>query len=326
MIEQLPDTTVQGISKRMVSLRAEGGATTLGRVLTLIVVTTTAGAEEAISAANFASREHPMRIIVLAMPDEAVQRVYAAEETSVADGLDAEIRVGRDAGAGEVIVLRPRGGVAAEPDRLVSGLLLADAPVVAWWSGLWPRRADGSPIGRLAQRRITDSGGFDDPAGHLGDLSAAYTPGDTDLAWSRLTLWRAQLAAALDNASGREITGVTVNGTPDSSSTMLLAAWLRLQLGVPVTQIDLPRDTSVAWGIHSVALHSAEGDTAIERSHGAFAAITQPGHPRLEVPLPRRSLPDCLVEDLRLLNPDELYGRVITEGVPLLLAEREAQR
>lgn len=312
MIEQMPETTVSEISKRIVALRAEGGAITLGRVLTLVVVARSGGVEQAVSAANVASREHPMRIIVLALPDDAV---------AGADGLDAEIRVGRDAGAGDVIVLRPRGEVAIELEYLVGGLLLADAPVVVWWASIWPPEPH-SPFAGISQRRITDSGAFDSPADRLRALSAAYEPGDTDLAWSRLTLWRAQLAAALDNAPERCVTGVTVSGTPDSSSTLFLAAWLRLQLDVPVELVDLPRSSGVAWGIHSVAVRSEAGDVVIERSHGSFAAITQPDHPRLEVPLPRRQLADCLAEDLRLLRPDPLYGRVVTEGVPMLLKER----
>ena len=39
MIIDLPDTTVSAISKKLVSVREEGGAVALGRVLTLIIVT-----------------------------------------------------------------------------------------------------------------------------------------------------------------------------------------------------------------------------------------------------------------------------------------------
>lgn len=311
MIEHLHDTTVSAIARRLVQLRAEGGATTLGRVLTLVILSTGTGVEEAIAAANFASQEHPMRIIALALD--------ASEPT--ADRLEAEIRVGSDAGAGDVIVLRPAGAVADDPERLVAGLLLADAPVVVWWADLWPVDGAESPFSHPAQRRITDSGAFDDPLTRLSSLSESYRPGDTDLAWSRLTLWRAQLASALDNAPGRPVTGVTVRGTNDSSSTLLLAAWLRMQLQVPVRHVDLPALAGTPWGIHSVTIHSDEGDTEVGRSHGPFVAITQPGHPRLEVPLPRRARSQCLAEDLRLLRPDALYGRVMTVGLPLLLAE-----
>ncbi|PII81522.1 hypothetical protein BMH32_04930 [Leucobacter sp. OLJS4] len=334
MIETLPDTTVSGISKRLVLLRAEGGATTLSRVLTLLIFSTSEGLEDAVAAANFASREHPMRIIAITLPEGEDRPTWVGEvsrdarqrELGIGDvpvsGLDAEIRVGRDAGAGEVIVLRPRGAVAVDPERLVSGLLLADAPVVVWWSDVWPSRTIDTPLGRLAQRRISDSGGFRDPAAHLTELASGYRAGDTDLAWSRVTLWRAQLAAALDNAPERRITGATVCGTPDSSSTMLLGAWLRLQLGVPVRLLDLPESAGIEWGIQSVTIHSDDADTVIERSRGTFAAITQPGHPRLEVPIPRRGRAQCLVEDLRLLQADQLFGRVLTAGVPLLLADQ----
>ncbi|NKE62635.1 OpcA protein, partial [Lentzea sp. PSKA42] len=39
MIIDLPSTTTSQINSRLVRLRDEGGATTLGRVLTLVIVT-----------------------------------------------------------------------------------------------------------------------------------------------------------------------------------------------------------------------------------------------------------------------------------------------
>ena len=66
MIVDLPDTTTSKISKKIMALREQGGVIALGRVLTLVVVTKSGLEEEAIEAANEASREHPCRIIVLA--------------------------------------------------------------------------------------------------------------------------------------------------------------------------------------------------------------------------------------------------------------------
>jgi len=63
-----------------------------------------------------------------------------------------------------------------------------------------------TPLGRLAQRRITDAGSADDPQEALRRIAAGYRPGDTDFAWTRLTLWRAQLAAALDQPPYEPIT------------------------------------------------------------------------------------------------------------------------
>jgi glucose-6-phosphate dehydrogenase assembly protein OpcA len=65
MIVDLPATTVSNISKALVKIREEGGAVALGRVLTLIIATHLGQEEEAIEAANDASREHPMRVIVV---------------------------------------------------------------------------------------------------------------------------------------------------------------------------------------------------------------------------------------------------------------------
>ena len=65
MIVDLPNTTTSRISKALVRIREEGGAVALGRVLTLVISTELGHEEAAIEAANDASREHPMRVIVL---------------------------------------------------------------------------------------------------------------------------------------------------------------------------------------------------------------------------------------------------------------------
>ena len=67
MIIDLPSTTTSQVNKKMVELRETGGAVALGRVLTLVIVTEDSSAtEQAIQAANDASREHPARVIVVA--------------------------------------------------------------------------------------------------------------------------------------------------------------------------------------------------------------------------------------------------------------------
>ena len=71
--------------------------------------------------------------------------------------MDAQIRVGGDAGASEVIVTRLYGELADHGDAIVVPLLLPDAPVVAWWPQDAPDVPAEDPIGALAQRRITDS-------------------------------------------------------------------------------------------------------------------------------------------------------------------------
>ena len=65
MIIDLPGTTTAAINRKLVDLREGGGTIALGRVLTLVIVTDEHDAEEAIDAANSASREHPCRVIVV---------------------------------------------------------------------------------------------------------------------------------------------------------------------------------------------------------------------------------------------------------------------
>ena len=309
MILELPNTTTAKVAKELVNLREEGGAVALGRVLTLLISTTLGEEEEAIAAANEASREHPMRVIVLSVIEP---------EHSISNRLDAEVRVGGDAGASEVIVLRAYGKVDSDEQGLVTGLLLPDTPVVAWWPGAAPDKVSESPLGKIAQCRITDAASQEDPIEALADLSKTYAPGDADFAWTRLTLWRTQLAAVLDQPPYEPITEAHVTSTPDFPSAKMLAAWLQLQLGVPVT-CDLTH-TGLSWGgIHGVRLVRPSGDIELTRIEPSVARLKQPNQPTHDLAMPRRSLRDCLAEELRRLDPDEVYGRVVTEGLPQII-------
>ncbi|BCT76144.1 glucose-6-phosphate dehydrogenase assembly protein OpcA [Sinomonas cyclohexanicum] len=301
MIIDLPNTTTSKISKEITALRQRGGVVALGRVLTLVVITRHGFEEEAIEAANEASREHPCRIIVL---------VDSGRDST--DRIDGQIRVGGDAGASEVIVLRGYGRLAQESESLVAALLLPDAPIVAWWPHGAPENAAATSIGCIAHRRITDSGNEPDPVAALFHLRETYRPGDTDLAWTRLTNWRIQLAAALDQVDPSPVTAVTVEGASDSPSTVLLAAWLGQDLDAPVTIVADPAGT----GIRRVRLTRNGGDVQLYRPGLTVAELTQPDQPSQRIALPRRSLQDCLTEELRRLDPDEVYGEVLSTGLP----------
>lgn len=309
MIVDLPDTTTSAMTKALVKIREEGGAVALGRVLTLIISTRLGEEEEAIEAANDASREHPMRVIVVSTSGD--------ENDHSAARLDAQIRVGGDAGASEVILVRAYGDAASDKEGLVTGLLLPDAPVVAWWPGDAPTVASQSALGRIAQRRITDAAAAANPLGALHHLTGTYEPGDTDFAWTRLTLWRAQLAAVLDQPPYEPITAVDVHGAADSPSTALLAAWLQLQLDVKCA-LEISSPSGGSSGIQSVRLHRASGIIELERTIPNIATLSQPNQPTHDISLPRRNLRDCLAEELRRLDPDDLFGEVITKGLDQL--------
>jgi glucose-6-phosphate dehydrogenase assembly protein OpcA len=303
MIHDLPDTTTSAINRTLDQVRMGGGAGALGRVLTLVVVTEDGLAEPVIGAACDAAREHPARVIVIARGN---RRGVAR--------LDAQIRVGGDAGASEVVAMRLFGPLAEHGDSVLVPLLLPDAPVVAWWPGPAPAVPSQDPIGRMAQRRITDAAAGTSPGRTLRALAAGHAPGDTDMAWTRVTLWRGLLAAALDQPPYEPVRRAVVTGSADSPSTDLLAGWLAVRLRCPVTRAR----TRSRQGLAGVLLERASGEVRLDRPDGGVATLTQPGQPERRLSLPPRSDADCLAEELRRLDPDELFGDVLTRGLPML--------
>ncbi len=298
MIIDLPNTTTREVAQRLVSERTEWGAVALGRVLSLIVDVGDTDPEEAIAAANRASRQNPCRVIVLSSSLDTPGR------------MDAQIRVGSDAGAGEVILLRHSREETPDLDTLVLPLLLPDAPIVAWWPHGAPSNPSEAPIGRLADRRITSSTETPDPFMSLHTLAKNYKAGDTDLAWTRTTVWRGLIAAALDQPPFEPVQRVTISGESTHPSVDLLAAWMSMRLGCPVEIVRM----ECAPALVQVRMDRESGPIEFYRPDGKIAALTRPGSPVQTIPLPIRGLDECIAEELRRLGADAVYGEVLTRG------------
>ncbi len=310
MIVDLPSTTTGDVAAKLVRVRADTGSMALSRVLTLIVVVDESDADSAIETANLASRQHPCRIIV----------VVAGNKRGAAR-LDAQIRLGGDAGASEVVVLRLYGKLANHGRAVVTPLLLADSPIVAWWPTHGPVKPSADPIGAMAQRRVTDAAQSSQaPHSVLRRLSDGYVDGDTDLAWSRITLWRGLLAAALDQPPYEPVTNATVVAATDSPSGDLLAGWLAVRLKCPV-MIARARNRS---GIISVRLERASGTVDLVRPlDGNTATLSQPGQPVRTLALAHRSDAECLSDELRRLDPDEVYEDALVTGLRKCTVSRQ---
>lgn len=307
MIIQLADTTVHEISRRLVEEREAGGAVALSRVLTLIINAGIGEVEPAIAAANTASHEHPCRVIALVREDDLDHE------------LDAELRLGGDAGASEVIILRHSEELADHLDTLVLPLLLPDAPVVVYWPGAAPQSPSTDPLGRLGQRRITDSYSAPDGLSLLRDLRANYAPGDTDLAWTRTTLWRGLIAAQLDQPPYEPVLSARVVGEADHPALDLLGAWLALRLDCPVEMERVPG----APGLTELRLERESGPIVLSRPFGDVAALLIPDQPAQYITLPKRPLSESLAEDLRRWDEDEVYADVLRDGLPLIEEARQ---
>ncbi len=216
------DTTGTAVVKALAAERRTGGAVTSGIALTLVVVVDHEDVEEAEEAATIAASRHPMRMLM----------VIRRQIDAPVPRLDAEVTIGGRLGPGEAVVLRMYGRLG--PARRVGDAAAARAgragrDVVA-------RRAAGarSPTTRSA---CSPSGGsptcsaLADPNAALQQRASDFAPGDTDLAWTRLTPWRAALASAFDGARRAADVGGRARRGRTSRPRGCWPGWLAARLG-----------------------------------------------------------------------------------------------
>jgi glucose-6-phosphate dehydrogenase assembly protein OpcA len=294
---RLEATDASAIGSGLVRARLAAGSPAMGMVMTLVVVTPDDDCEDALAAATEAAREHPSRLLTVVVgPRRGRSRI------------DAEIRTGTKGAAGETAVIRLTGPVTGHAESVLLPLLLPDSPVVVWWPTDAPDSPADDAVGGLATRRITDAAEV--PRHRTKAMltqCAHYADGNTDLAWTRITPWRALLAAALDQSPGA-VTGIEVTAQRVSPSADLLGAWLSDRLKAP-----LARRRSDGVGITGVRLETPRGDIAVvrRRDDDSLATLTVPAQPDRPVALRRRELPELLAEELRRLDADEVYAATV---------------
>ncbi|MCW2800479.1 MAG: oxidoreductase [Aeromicrobium sp.] len=289
----LEKTNSARIARALVKARMAAGSPAMDMAFTLLVVTDDDNVAEALRTATTLSREHPSRVIGVILGDGR----GAAQ-------LNAKVRVG-ESSSGESILLRISGELTKHAESVVLPLLLPDSPTVVWWPGDAPADPSQDSIGQFAQRRLTDSEATSSPIRALRAVARKYAPGDTDLAWTRLTPWRALLAAALDQSTGK-VSGGEVTAGAGNPAAALLVAWLESRLKVPIKSRRSPGEQ-----IAKVVLHTADGDVLIERVDEKSSHFSVPGSSPREVPLGARTLAELLAEDLRRLDADEIYEATI---------------
>jgi len=291
---RLENTNGNEVAAAINDQRRQMGSPATGMVLTLLLVADEAHQADAVAAAAYAAREHPMRILAL------VSRGGRGKPR-----LDAEITVGGDQGPGEIAVLRLHGELARHAGSVAIPLLLSDTPVVAWWADRAPDVPGEDKIGSHAQRRITDSRIESRALAAWQKRAAGYRPGDTDLAWTQLTGWRTLLTSMLDEPFD-PVTGVEVTAPASTAAAPMLTAWLHCRLDVPARLVR-----GRGPGITRVVLHTEGGDLTIRRRDGQRAFLSRPGRPDSIIALPIRDLGDLLAEELRRLDPDEVFAETL---------------
>ena len=291
MIE-LIETNAAGIAAEFVAARIRAGSPAMGMVLTLVIVVDEDHAPDAMQAARRASHEHPARVLGVILGD-----------SRGAPQINAQVGTG-DGWTGETALIRLKGEVVEHCESVVLPLLLPDSPVAAWWPCDAPEDPATDPLGRLAQRRITDAASVHRGKGRaIYAQCSAYSSGNTDLAWTRITPWRALLAAALDQHQPKTTRG-SVTAERISPSAELLVAWLSDRL-----KVHIERKNSGGPGITEARIDTKDGPIVISRGDGRLATFSSPGRPDRPVALKRRQLRELLAEELRRLDEDEVYAR-----------------
>jgi glucose-6-phosphate dehydrogenase assembly protein OpcA len=292
-VTTLWETTGTDVVRALSQARRAAGSMISGLALTLVVVADEKRVAEAEVAAVRAASAHPCRVLIV------VRRQIEAQQPR----LDAEISVGGRLGPGEAVVMRMYGRLALHAESVVLPLLAPDVPVVTWWHGEPPAKIAHDPLGVFADRRVTDAAQAPDPIATLRARAADFAPGDTDLAWTRATPWRAVLAGAFDSAAGRAVKA-RIGAEAGNPSAWLIAGWLKHRLGVQAELVD-----TAGPGITEVYLGMDDGaELSLNRPDGHSAVLHRTGVQDRRLPLHRREIGEQLAEELRRLDPDQPYA------------------
>jgi len=289
------DTTGNEVVKALAAERRSAGGVASGLALTLVAVVDEKNVREAEAAATIAASAHPCRLLIVVRSD--------------VDGrsrLDAEIVVGGRLGPAEAVVMRMYGRLALHAESVVMPLLAPDVPVVTWWHSDPPDVIANDFLGVVADRRITDCKLSADPVAALKQRAVDYAPGDTDLTWTRITLWRTLVAGAFDTTEER-VTGATIVAPLTDPTAALMKGWLQSRLGIePVWE-----NTDRSPRMHSVMLTCANGDCVTVTRDEGTALFSRTGQEDRYMPLPKRTVGDELAEELRRLDADQIYSEAL---------------
>ncbi len=294
MTLRLERTNASAVANAISEERHRKGATATGMVMTLVIVADEEYQADATQAAASSAGDHPCRILtVIPRPGRGEPR------------LDAGISVGDSEGPGELVRLRLRNSLSDHAASVVLPLLLSDTPVVAWWPAGHPADLATDPIGRLASRRIIDTTSTDAFVPALIERKAHLATGDTDLSWTRLTPWRAALAATLDQPYD-PITEAEVHSEPIPAAP-LMRTWLEWRLGVPVSYLE-----SEGPAINKITLRTTSGAITISRPTGHMATVETQRH-RAQGVVPSATRGEgSISEELRRLDPDDTYEETMS--------------
>ena len=299
------DTNATEVANALATER-HSAAGASGIALNLVVVVNEQNEREAEQALTIAAQQHPCRLLIVIRRDPQQDNAR----------VDAEIVVGGRLGPCEAVVLRVYGPLVRHSDSVVVPLLAPDVPVVTCWLSDAPPFTAQDPLGAFADRRITYSSRDSQPIQALQQRADDYTPGDTDLSWTRITYWRSLIASAFDTATAAPAS-IEITASANDPSAVLLSGWLTSKLKVRPVITDTPvdRDSDHLPGIKAVAIDlSNDHQIKIKRGEGGKTLLQRTGFPDRTQTINGRELGELLAEELRHLDPDQPYQSALGEA------------
>ena len=275
MIE-LIETNAAGIAAEFVAARLRAGSPAMGMVMTLVIVVDEDHAPDAMArrpagvprAPGPGARRDPRRRPRRAAdqrPGRHRRRLDRRDRADPAQGRGGQaLRVGGAAAAAARLPGRRCGGRRDAPEDPAT-----------------------DPLGRLAQRRITDAAvGASAARAGRSTSSARRTPPATPTSPGPGSRRGAPCSPPRSTSTSPSVTGGSVTAERISPSAELLVAWLADRLKVKVE-----RKNSSGPGITEARLETKDGPIVISRRDGRLATFSSPGRPDRPVALKRRAAP-----------------------------------
>ena len=201
-----------------------------------------------------------------------------------------------------------------EVARLLVPLIAPDLPVVLWCRGpraFLDRTLD--PLFPLARKIIFNTGAARHATSAIEFLRRMHKAGRAvaDLAWTRLTGWRENLATAFD-AVGMEpdqfpMVRVLHGGARPPSEAIYLARWI--DSACPRASVILEATESVPGGIGGVIFSAPNSEFSLLRKDGVLETRCE-GRVLMST-LPRTFEEASMREELSILDRDPVFERVI---------------
>jgi len=194
-------------------------------------------------------------------------------------------------------------------EAVLRGLLANDVPVVCWWPRGTPSALQLEIMSKFVQRRVFASGSGDDPLLALQTIRSEYRPGDSDLAWARISALRGLVTSALDWRGGT-IRTATVR-LPSVASALLAGNWLERLTGARVEYGDKGPD-DICLELGCVDPDGGDYRLVFTEDAGRFFSVAVDDEPALRHVGPAVTPSQLLATELSHLGEDAMYKHVLS--------------